>query len=182
MIKVYSDEDFNAICEQKRKVLFTFFLVTAIYALIGVACLIYRSSLPYADPLLWVPEWIAYVATVLFVVFAFPFMGIKYYRIRKYYKMLYYASEGIKNDEQNYFVCFEKCDLNKDYVDVIACVFMIWNKKKQEWMKRVAYIDSEKDLPDFNRGDLVRYITQGNFIIQYEILARGVMEIKEEEI
>ena len=182
MIKVYSDEDFSAICEQKRKVLFTFFLVTAIYALIGVTCLIYRSSLPYADPLLWVPEWIAYVATVLYVVFAFPFMGIKYYRIRKYYKMLYYASEGIKNDEQNYFVCFEKCDLNKDYVDVIACVFMIWNKKKQEWMKRVAYIDSEKDLPDFNRGDLVRYITQGNFIIQYEILARGVMEIKEEEI
>ena len=179
MIRIYSDKDFNAICEQKRKIFFSFLGVSAVYLAVCIACLIHHTSLPYADPLLPVSEWIMYITTVLYVAFAFPFLGIKYSRARKYYKMLYYVSEGIKNDEQNYFVRFENCDLQKDFVDVVACVFMIWNKKKQEWMKRVAYIDAEKPLPDFNSGDLVRYITQGNFIIQYEILARGVLEIEE---
>ena len=46
-------------------------------------------------------------------------------------------------------------------------------------MRREAYMDAEKPLPDFSRGDLVRYITQSNFIIQYEILAKEVLEIEE---
>ena len=179
MIKIYSDEDFSAISEQKRKVFLTFIGVSAVYLAICIACLIYHVSLPYGDPLLPVPEWIIYITTVIFVAFSFPYLGIKYYRVRKYYRMLYYVSEGIKNDEQNYFVRFENCDLQKDFVDVVACVFMIWNKKKQEWMKRIAYIDAEKTLPDFKSGDFVRYITQGNFIIQYEVLAREVLEIEE---
>ena len=181
MVKIYSDADFNAVCEQKNKVFWTFMAVTAVYLVACITCVIVHSSLPYADPSLPVSEWIAYIVTVLYVVFAFPFLGIKYNRIQKYYKMLYYVSEGIKNDEQNYFVGFEDCDLQKDYVDVVSCVFTLWNKKKQEWMKRVAYIDAEKPLPKFERGDLVRYITQGNFIIQYEILAKGVLEIEEQE-
>ena len=181
MIKIYSDKDFNAVCEQKSKVIFAFCGVTALYIAICIACVIAHSALPYADPKLPISEWIIYVTTVIYVAFAFPFLSIKFYRIRKYYKMLYYVSEGIKNDEQNYFVGFEECDLQKDFVDVVACVFTIWNKKKQEWMKRVAYMDAEKPLPKFERGDLVRYITQGNFIIQYEVLAKGVLEIEEQE-
>ena len=179
MIKIYSDEDFNAIYEQKRNIFNVFLFVTFVYLVICVSCLIYHISLPYADPMLELPKWIVYIVTVIYCVFAFPFLGIKYYRARKYYKMLYYVSEGMKNDEQNYFVRFENCQLQKDYVDVVSCIFMTWNKKKHEWMKREAYIDAEKPLPDFGRGDLVRYITQGNFIIQYEILERGVFEIEE---
>jgi hypothetical protein len=179
MVKVYSDDDFNAICEQKKKVTYLFIGVSAVYLAICIACLIYHISLPYADPMLALPKWIMYVVTVVYVAFAFPYLGIKYSRVRRYYRMLYYVSEGIKNDEQNYFVGFESCDLQKDYVDVVSCVFMTWNKKKQEWMRREAYMDAEKPLPDFSRGDLVRYITQSNFIIQYEILAKEVLEIEE---
>ncbi len=179
MIKIYSDDDFNAICEQKKKILYVFLGVTAVYFAICIACLAYHISLPYADPMLPLPKWITYIVSVLYVVFAFPFMSIKYQRARKYYKMLYYVSEGIKNDEQNYFVRFEKCNLQKDNVDVVSCIFMTWNKKKHEWMKREAYIDEEKELPNFESGDLVRYITQGNFIIQYEILQKKVLEIEE---
>ena len=43
----------------------------------------------------------------------------------------------------------------------------------------VSYIDAEKTLPAFESGDLVRYITQSNFIIQYEILQKKVLEIEE---
>ena len=46
-------------------------------------------------------------------------------------------------------------------------------------MKREAYFDCEKPLPDFSRGDLVRYVTQSNFVIQYDILQKQVLEIEE---
>lgn len=179
MIKVYSDEDFNQAYRQKNTVLYVFLGVFMVYLAGCIACLCYHISLPYAHPNLYIPKWIVYVLTVAFVCFSFPFMGIKFRRVNKYYKMLYYISSGIKNEEKNYFVKFEKCDIQKDNVDAVACVFMTWNRKKQEWMKRELYFDVEKPLPEFSKGDLVRYISQSNFIIEYEILAKSVLEIEE---
>ena len=44
-------------------------------------------------------------------------------------------------------------------------------------MEREVYWDPEKDLPDFERGDLIRYITQSNFILQYEILEKSAVDL-----
>ena len=70
--------------------------------------------------------------------------------------------------------------MTKDNIDVSACVFETWSKKKQEWLEREVYFDSEKPLPDFGEGDLVRYITQSNFIVQYEIVQKHALEFEEE--
>ena len=48
-------------------------------------------------------------------------------------------------------------------------------------MEREAYFDKEKPLPDFHRGDLVKYIVQSNFIVQYEIVERGALAEDEED-
>ena len=93
--------------------------------------------------------------------------------------MLHSISQVIKDKEENYFVKFEKNTLQKDNIDTVTCVFMTWNRKKQEWMRREVYFDAEKPLPEFDRGDFVRYITQSNFIVEYEILAKSVLEIDE---
>ena len=95
--------------------------------------------------------------------------------------MMYYLSEGIKNEEICYFLCFEKKDLQKDFVDVMGCVFTTWNKKKSEWMEREAYFDVEKELPDFQEGDLVKYVVQSNFIVQYDIIKRHAIEFEYED-
>ena len=39
MVKVYSDDDFNAVCEQKKKVTYLFIGVSAVYLAICIACL-----------------------------------------------------------------------------------------------------------------------------------------------
>ncbi len=180
MTTVYNDNDFNKVLAQKRRILYTFLGVTAAYAVFCIAWLIYYISLPYADPMQILPKTLVYAASGLYVIFAFPFMGIKYHRIRRYYKMMYYLSEGLKNVEENYFVGFEAKDLQKDYVDATACVFKTWNKKKSEWMEREAYFDNEKPLPELHKGDLVKYIVQSNFIVQYEIVEEGALEDEEE--
>lgn len=182
MTTVYNDNDFRQVVSQKKKIFYTFLGVTVGYAAFCLAWLLYYISLPYGDPMLSLPKACVYVVSALYVLFAFPFMGIKFHRIRRYYKMMYYLSEGLKNAEENYFVCFEAKDLQKDYVDATACVFKTWNKKKSEWMEREAYFDNEKPLPDFKKGDLVKYIVQSNFIVQYEIVERGALDDDEEEI
>lgn len=181
MTTIYNDGDFNKVIAQKRKIFGVFAGVTIGYAVFCLAWLIYYISLPYADPMQSLPKTCVYIASVCYVVFLFPFMGIKYHRVRKYYKMMYYLSEGLKNAEENYFVGFEEKDLQKDYVDAVSCVFKTWSRKKSEWMEREAYLDKEKSLPDFGRGDLVKYVVQSNFLIQYEIVERGALADEEED-
>ena len=181
MVTVYNDADFEAVYNQRKRILNVFWGVTAAYLAICVACLIYHISLPYADKMLFLPKMIVYIVSAVYVIFAFPFLGIKFGRVRRYYKMMYYLSEGIKNEEICYFLCFEKKDLQKDWVDVNSCVFTTWNKKKSEWMEREAYFDPEKTMPDFKEGDLVKYIVQSNFIVQYDIVKRHAIEFEYED-
>lgn len=176
MTTVYNDGDYEKVLQQKKKIFGVFMGVTVAYVAWCVAWLIFHISLPYGHKLLFLPKLCVFTFSALYVCFAFPFMGIKYHRVRRYYKMMYYVSEGLKNVEENYFVGFEVKPTRKDYVDVTGCVFKTWSKKKCEWMEREAYFDKEKPLPDFERGDLVRYVVQGNFIVQYEIVERNALK------
>ena len=96
MTTIYNDGDFNKIRTQKQRAFQVFLGVTAAYLAFCIGWLIYYVSLPYADPMQTLPKVCVYVASALYVIFVFPFMGIKYHRIRRYYKMIYYLSEGLK--------------------------------------------------------------------------------------
>ena len=182
MVSVYNDQDFQAVIKQRNRVLTVFWIVTGVYALSAISLWIYFMSLPYAHPDTWIPKLIVSVLSIAYVIFVFPFMGIKFHRVNRYYKMMYYLSEGLKNEEENYFICYEKKDLQKDFVDVVGCVFKTWSKKRHEWLEREAYFDPEKPLPKFSYGDLVHYVVQSNFIIQYEVVQKGALDNDEREI
>ena len=96
--------------------------------------------------------------------------------------MLDNVNDGIKSVERNFFYEFRRDRLQKDNVDVVSCLFGVWDKRKGEWTEREVYWDVEKPLPLFSNGDLVRYITQGNVIVQYEIVQKGALEFNEVEI
>ena len=181
MVSVYNDADYLSVYKQKKRILGVFWAVTVCYLVFCLAWLIYHISLPYAAPNGKVPKTCVYVVSALYAVFIFPFMAIKFSRVRRYFRMLTYVSEGLKNEEKNYFYCFAEKSLQKDNIDVVGCVFETWNKKKQEWMEREAYTDPEKPMPALDSGDYVRYITQSNFIIQYEVLQHRALEFEEED-
>lgn len=179
MVSVYTDADYLAVYKQKRKIFGLFLGITAAYLAICIAFLVYFMSLPYADPGQTLPKACVYVLSALYMIFAFPYLAIKYSRCKRYYKMLTYVSIGLKNEEKNHFYCFEERTLQKDNIDVVSCVFETWNKKKQEWMDRETYCDCEKPLPPFESGDFVQYIVQSNFVIQYNILQKKALEFEE---
>ena len=176
---VYNDADFLAAVAQRKKVLGLFLGILAFYLALCIVSLVYYMGLPYNDPMQTLPKMIVWVATGLFVVFSFPYMGIKYHRVNKYYKLLYIISEGIKTEEKCYFAYFAEKDLQKEGVDVISCIFKTWNKKKQEWMEREVYFDVEKEWPDLEQGDYVHYVVQSNFLIRYDVLQRAALTAEE---
>ena len=178
MTSVYCDADFLAVYKQKQKIFGVFIGVTLAYLAFCVAWWIYFISLPYADSMQALPKACVFIASVMYVVFAFPYLGIKGSRVRRYYKLMTYLSSGLKSEEKNYFFTFEKKVLQKDNVDVTGCIFETWSKKKQEWLDREAYWDNEKNLPEFESGDYVKYVVQSNMIVQYEILEKHALEFE----
>ena len=181
MISIYNDADYLAAYEQKRRVFYGFLLVTVVYLALAIGMVIYQTTLPYGDERQTLPRLLTYVASAIYVVFTFPYLGIKYSRCKRYCKMLSHVSESIKMEEQNYFYCFREQSRQQDNIDVVGCVFETWNKKKQEWLEREAYFDVEKPLPKIENGDLVEYITQSNFVIQYNVKEKQALEFEEED-
>ena len=180
MTSVYNDNDLYELYKQKQKILGVFWIVTAVYAVLCGVCLGFYISLPYKDPMQTPIQLIVYLLTAPYVAFLFPYMGIKYSRVRRYYKALVQMSLSRKNLETHYFYKFNKNRTNIG-VDVHHCVFGVWNAKHKEWREREVYSDAEKPLPDFKEGDEIRYVTQSNYLLQYEILERGVVEFEEVE-
>lgn len=180
MISVYSDADFLSAYKQKCRLFHLFMGITTVYLAFCIAWLLYFISLPYVANK-FLPKACVYTASALYAVFAFVFLAIKYSRARRYYKMLGYVCEGLKMEETNYFYHFREKQLQKDNIDVDACVFETYSKKKQEWLEREVYHDMEKERPPFEEGDLIRYVSQSNILVQYDILEKHALEFEEED-
>ena len=180
-VTVYKDADLLAAYKQKNKTLLVFWGITLVYLAVCIAMVVFHTSLPYASDLDVIPQAVTYVLSAVYVIIVFPFMVIKYHRVKKYLTMLTFLSKGLKMMEINYFYTFREQKLQKDNIDVLSCVFATWSKKKEEWMEREIYADVEKPTPDIDSGDLVRYITQSNILVQYEVLQKHAYEFYEED-
>ena len=123
MTAVYTDADYLSAYKQKQKYFYIFMGVTAAYLTFCVAWWIYFMGQPYQDPMPILPQVFIYTASAVYVAFTFLFMGIKYSRVRRYNKMLYYVSEGLKMSETNYFYTFREKSLQKDNLETVGCVF-----------------------------------------------------------
>ena len=170
MVKLYRDEDYWDAYLQRRKLLAVFFAVTAVMLAALIATIVFYVELPYKSGDRWWVTAIACVIPSLYVIFCFLFMGIKFKRSNCYCKMLKYISVGLKESAE---MPFEEVDdwVTQDGVDVNVAVFFVSNIKRDDALKRRIFVDGEKDFPPFEKGQWVRIISQGNLLIEYELLA-----------
>ena len=171
MIKLYNDADYLAAAKQKRKLFLIFWIVTAFVAAGFIACVICYLRLPYHDERGNLIVAITSVLMALYLIFCFPYCDICLKRVRRYCKMLAFISDGLKESAVLPFEDIENWT-TRDGVDVNVAVFGVRNIKRDEVMHRHIYIDGEKEFPPFQAGDMVRLVTQGNLLIEYEILPR----------
>lgn len=169
MTKIYNDNDLWNCYLQRRKILGVFIGVTVLYACAMIGFIIAFSFLPYKDPNgLWM-KIVTSAITAVYVAFCFPYMGICFKRCNAYCKAMKFISVGLKEYST---APFEGIDdwTTHDGVDVNVALFTEKNRKTDEDMTRQIYVDGEKDFPPFEEGQTVRMITQGNLLIEYEIL------------
>lgn len=166
MIDIYSDEDLFSACRQYKKIVCFYIAVAAAYALAVIAAVLFYISLPYKDSAQTTVKIIFGVVTGLFILFSYPYLGIKVRRVKAYYRLLSGISAGYKNTDVAYFSHIDDWE-EYDRVDVNVLVFKKWNSKKREWDERKLYVDAEKDVPEFKENEEVRVVTFGNIIVQY---------------
>ena len=83
--------------------------------------------------------------------------------------MLRFITVGLKEYSVAPFAGIEDWT-TRDGVDVNVATFRVHNIKRDEDMIRQIYVDGEKDFPPFEEGEEVRFVSQGNLLIEYEII------------
>lgn len=172
MRKLYTDDDLWNAVMQKRKLLAVFLAVLGVWLAAVVGCAVWYAMLPYEDSM---QPWVIVITcaiTALFLMFAFPYMGISYKRCKAYVRMLKFFSEGLK---ESCVAPFEGIDdwMTHDGVDVNVADFSVPNVKRDGMMTRRILVDGEKDFPPFEEGDTVKLIVQGNLLLEYDILKKN---------
>ena len=176
MTEYYTDAELNAAKKQKTKSLAAYFIVLGVYVAACVAFFIYYGTLPYSEyrdtaDKISVIKWVHYSLTSVFVIFSFIYLGIKYKRVNRYYKMCRHISTGIREQSTGSFLEYDESIQDKDGVDFKSLVFIEWNKYKNDFFERKVLVFYEKPFPEIPENANVSYITQGNVLVSYEILS-----------
>ena len=176
MTEYYTDAELDSVTKQRKRVLAIYFTVLGVYLAVCVAFLIYYISLPYAGyndtaHTISLIKLAVYPVTAVFVIFSFIYLGIKFKRTNRYYKMCRHLSTGLRETSTGSFFEYDENIQDKDGVDFKSLVFIEWNKYKNDFFERKVLVFYEKPFPEIPEKSTVNYVTQGNVLISYEILA-----------
>ena len=171
MIQFFDEKEFISAKKQKRKVLIVYFIVFLVYAVISTGMFLWFRTLPYMSQEINKVKIIHHIITVVFVIFSFIYLGIKYKRVKKYFDMNLNMMTGLKETFTGSFFEYDESIQEKDGADFKALVFLEWNKFKEDFFERKVLVPYEKEFPNFIENQNVKYVTQGNVLYSYEILS-----------
>ncbi len=170
MTEYFKEKEYIEAKSQRKRVLIGFLIVSAIYLVSSVAILVWYLTLPYMSPTITTVKIIQYSITGVFVIFAFIYLGIPYKRVNRYCEVMKNLATGLRETSTGSFLEYNESVQTKDGVDFKSIVFVEWNKYKKDFYYRKVLVYVEKPYPKFEKDVNVRYVTQGNVLISYEIL------------
>ncbi|MBQ3596686.1 MAG: hypothetical protein II988_02595 [Clostridia bacterium] len=170
MIEFFNESILEDAKKQRKEVLIKYLAIVFVYAIISGVLLGWYLTLPYGSKTIATVKWIHFPLTAVFVVFSFIYLGIYYKRINKYYKLCLNLKNGLKETFEAQFVGYSQMLAIKDGVDCKELIFNEWNKFKEVYYERRVFVLYEMDFPDIPEKSMVKFITQGNVLISYQIL------------
>ncbi len=170
MIDYYVKEDLEKVKKQRNNTL-TFYLITlGIFVFLCVGFILWYLTLPYMSPTISTLKWIHYPIIGVFIIYSFIFLGVKFKRVNKFYHLVLNLETGLRETSTGSFFEYDETIQDKDGVDFKSLIFLEWNKYKKDFYERKVLVFDEREFPKFNENDNVRYVTQGNVLISYEII------------
>ena len=169
MVNYFNEEELIKVKAQRKKVLFIYLFVLALYLAISVGLVIFYTTLPYESPTIGTVKFIQHSINVVFVVFSVLYLVIPFKRVNDFYKLTYNLATGIRETAFGNFLEYDESIQNKDGVDCKALIFIEWNKYKKDFFERKVLVFNEKPFPELQEKQNVKYVTQSNILISYEI-------------
>ncbi len=166
----FTEAEFLAAKKRKKILLGVFFCVLAVYLAVSAVFFVFYLRMPFESPKILPIKIGQHATSVVFIVGMFFYMCVPFKRANKYYKMLYNMKTGIRETSTGSFFEYDESLQEKDGVDCKALVFLEWNKYKNDLFERKVLVFYDRPFPEFNENDNVRFVTQGNVLISYEIL------------
>ncbi len=170
MVEYFKEQEYFEAKEQRDKSLIVYVIVMVIYALFSLGMILWYLTLPYKSPTIIKVKCIHYSVSVLGVIFSFIYLGIPFKKVNRYYKLCYQLLNGIRETSTGSFFEYSNELQDKDGVECKYMVFLEWNKYKKDFFERKVLVFNEKEFPKFEENMNVRYVTQSNVLVSYEIL------------
>ena len=171
MTQFFCNDQYLMAKKQRNVTLAIYLIILGVYLFISVGLWLWFRTMPYMADEITTVKLIHYPLTFVFVIFSFIYLGIKYRRVNKYYKLTNNLIVGLKETSTGSFFECDESLRTKDGVDFKSLVFIEWNKYKDDFYERHVLVLREMEFPKFEENQNVRYVTQGNVLISYEILS-----------
>ena len=171
MTDYFVEKDYYDVMKQKKRVWRIYLCIAALYLVLSVGLFLWYRTLPYMSPKINTVKFIHYSLTVVMTIFSFIYIGIYYKRVNRFYKLSYNLLTGLKETSTGSFLEYDETLQDKDGVDFKSLIFIEWNKYKKDFYERKVLVFDERPFPEFKENQNVKYVTQGNVLISYEILS-----------
>lgn len=171
MVTYFHEEELTKVKKQRKICLAIYFVVAGLYVIGSALLFTWYLLLPYKSPLITTVKLIEYPLTGVFVIFSFIYLGVVFKRVNRYYRLCKNMAGGIKEKYTGNFLEYDETVQVKDGVDFKSLVFIEWNKYKNDFFERKVLVFNEKPFPEIPEKSNVNYVTQGNVLIEYEILS-----------
>ncbi|MBQ9734744.1 MAG: hypothetical protein IJV95_02675 [Clostridia bacterium] len=171
MVEYFLEKHYLDAKKQRKTTLNIYFMIMGLYLIASVALYWWYRTLPYLHSNITTVKIIHYSLTAIAVIFSFIYLGIPYKRVNRYYKLTYNLMTGIRETSTGSFFEYDETLQDKDGVDFKSLVFIEWNKYKNDFFERKVLVFDEMPFPELKENQNVKYITQGNVLISYEILS-----------
>ena len=169
MTNYFVEQEYIDAKAQRKRTLTAYLVIAALYLVSSITMVIYFTTLPYESPNIGTVKFIHYAVSVVFVIFSVIYLGIVFRRVNRYYKLTLNLNTGLRETSIGSFFEYDERIQDKDGVDCKALVFIEWNKYKKDFYERKVLVFHEKPFPEFKEKQTVKYVTQGNVLISYEI-------------
>lgn len=169
MVNYFVEQDYINAKAQRKRVLMAYLIIAALYLIFSVAMVVYFTTLPYESPKIGTVKLIHYAVSIVFIIFSVVYLGITFRRVNRFYKLTLNLHTGLRETSIGSFFEYDESIQDKDGVDCKSLIFIEWNKYKKDFYERKVLVFHEKPFPEFKEKENVKYVTQGNVLISYEI-------------
>ncbi len=176
MTEIYTGSELSTEKARRKRFLTVWYILLGTVLAIDIGLIVWHALMPYKSPDQIIPRAIAMTLTSLFAVVSLLLFSIKFRRLNCYVRMLRYLDTGLKEGGVGEFIEFSQGVEVKEGVDFYHFDVYEWNEIKQEYFIRKVLVDNEKAKPELREGDMVHFITQGNILMQYEVIPRPADE------